>query len=160
MRIDDRLLHGQVVVAWGRALSPQRYLVADDDVAASAFERALLVQSAADVPVEVATVEAGAAWAAGEATREGAAVVLVRSAPAARDLVRRARSLGAAIDAVNLGGLHYAPGKEKALDYVYLDDADRAALADLAALGVRVYAQDVPAASPVEMPEAWTRRNP
>ena len=157
-RVDDRLVHGQVVLAWGRHLHTQRYLVVDDALAASDFERQLVAHSAGGVPVTVATLEEGARAVLDEAGHAGAAVLLVRSPVTALELVRRVTLLGGRLAQLNLGGLHYAPGKEKALDYIYLDDADRDALEGLVRAGVRVYAQDVPAAPPLEMPVSWTRR--
>ena len=121
-RVDDRLIHGQVVVAWGAALRPARLYVVDDQVAASPWERDLLVSAAPDVEVRVLTVaEAAAAWR-GRAGRAGRRDALVRDLRTARALVEA----GAAVPAFTLGGLHYAPGKTKIAEYVYLDEADRA----------------------------------
>ncbi len=67
-----------------------------------------------------------------------------------RDL-RTARALveaGAAVPAFTLGGLHYAPGKQKVNEYLYLDAADRADARALLERGVALEAQDVPASRP------------
>jgi hypothetical protein len=40
-RIDERLLHGQVVVGWGRRLGIGFYAVVDDGIAGTAWERDL-----------------------------------------------------------------------------------------------------------------------
>jgi mannose/fructose/N-acetylgalactosamine-specific phosphotransferase system component IIB len=140
-RIDDRLIHGQVLLAWGGRLSPQRIWLADDAVAASAWERQVYLDAAPGVGVRVVTVaEAAAAWA-GEAAAGGGAFLLVRDLPTALRLVEA----GAAVTAFNVGGLHYAPGRSKLNEYVYLDDADRAAARALLARGIALDAQDVPA---------------
>ena len=55
-RIDDRLIHGQVVVAWGQRLNPQRIWVVDDASASGAWERELLSSSAPGIDVRVVTV--------------------------------------------------------------------------------------------------------
>ena len=148
-RVDDRLIHGQVVVAWGHRLNPARIWVVDDAVAANAWERELLESSAPGIAVRVYPIaEAAAAW---EAEREaaGAAFLLVRDLPTALRLA----AAGAAFTHLNLGGLHYAPGKTKVNEYVYLDDADRAAARALIARGVRLEVQDVPAARAVMLAE-------
>ena len=41
VRLDDRLIHGQVVVGWGNALGAQQILLIDDHVAAAQWERDL-----------------------------------------------------------------------------------------------------------------------
>jgi mannose/fructose/N-acetylgalactosamine-specific phosphotransferase system component IIB len=115
--------------------------VADDAAAADPWERDLLGSAAPDFDVRVVTVaEAAAAWA-GESAAEGGAILLVRGLATALALVEA----GAAIASFNLGGLHYAPGKTRVNDYVFLDDADRAAARALLARGVGLVVQDVPA---------------
>ncbi len=143
-RIDDRLIHGQVLVAWGARLDPARIWVADDEVARSDWERQVYEDAAPGIAVRVVSVgEAAAAWA-DEAAAPGAAFLLVRDLPTALRLVEA----GAGVTAFNVGGLHYSPGKTKLSEYVYLDDADRAAARALLARGVALDAQDVPASRP------------
>ena len=140
-RIDDRLIHGQVLVAWGARLDPARIWLADDYVAASAWERDVYETAAPGVTVKVVGVEdAARAWA-DEAAAPGAAFLLVRDLVTALRLVEA----GAAVEAFNVGGLHYAPGKTKLNEFVYLGDADREAARALLARGVSLEAQDVPA---------------
>ncbi len=140
-RIDDRLIHGQVLVAWGQRMDPARMWVVDDAVAASEWERQLFMESAPGFEVRVLSVaEAAAAWSE-EASAKGGAFLLVRDLATASRLVAD----GARPEAFNLGGLHYAPGKLKVNEYVYLDDADRAAARELLAAGVALEVQDVPA---------------
>ena len=47
---------------------------------------------------------------------------------------------------VNLGGLHFAQGREAVLPYVYLSRDERAALEQLVAEGAEVVARDLPGA--------------
>ena len=155
MRVDDRLIHGQVLLGWGPTLDPARYVVIDDGLASDPFERALLEASAGGTPVEVLGVELGARRLAALEVDPGATVVLVRALPEAARLAGALARAGAPPRAINLGGLHYAPGKTRVHDVVYLDRADRAALAAIADLGVRVVVQDVPATRPFDVPESW-----
>jgi mannose/fructose/N-acetylgalactosamine-specific phosphotransferase system component IIB len=141
-RVDDRLIHGQVVVAWGQRLRPQRIWVVDDAAAANAWERDLLGTAAPEAEVRVVTVaEMAAAWAE-ESAAPGGAFLLVRDLATAQALVEA----GAPIGRFNLGGLHYAPGKSKVNEYIYLDSGDRARARALIARGVVLEVQDVPAA--------------
>ena len=146
-RVDDRLIHGQVVVAWGHHLRPRRIWVVDDAAAGNAWERDLLASAAPGVEVRVATLaEAAGAWA-GEAEAEGAAFLLVRSLESALALLEA----GAMFATLNLGGVHYAPGRSKVNEYVYLDAADRARARRLIERGVALVVQDVPASRPVAL---------
>ena len=143
-RVDDRLIHGQVLVAWGARLAPARIWVVDDAVAASAWERDLFREAAPGIEVQVVPVAEAAAAYASEAEAEGAAFLLVRDLATARRLVEA----GARVTEWNLGGLHYAPGKSKVNDYVYLDEADREDARALARTGCGLIVQDVPATRP------------
>ena len=143
-RVDDRLIHGQVVVAWGHHLSPRRIWVVDDACAENAWERDLLASAAPDMDVSVMTVDEAARAHAGESLASGGAFLLVRDLATALRLVEA----GAEIRSLNLGGLHYAPGKDKVNEYIYLDDADRDAARSLLARGITLDVQDVPAARP------------
>jgi len=143
-RVDDRLIHGQVVVAWGQRLRPQRMWVVDDASAASAWEREQLESAAPGIAVRVLPVAQAAAEHAVAAAAPGGAFLIVRDLRTALALVEA----GAAVERFNLGGLHYAPGKDRVNEYVYLDADDRAAARALVARGVSLEVQDVPAARP------------
>jgi mannose/fructose/N-acetylgalactosamine-specific phosphotransferase system component IIB len=143
-RVDDRLIHGQILVAWGQRLHPERIWVVDDAAAGNAWERDLMSSAAPDVEVQIVTVAAmTAAWAQEEAA-PGGAFLLLRDLKTALALVEA----GATIARLNLGGLHYAPGKSKVNEYIYLDDADRAHARALLARGLALEVQDVPGAVP------------
>lgn len=140
-RVDDRLIHGQVVIAWGHRYHPRRIWVADDASAASPWERDLLSSAAPGIEVRVLTVAEAAAEYGAEAEAPGGAFLLVRDLRIALALVES----GAPVPSFNLGGLHYAPGKEKVNDYIYLDADDRRAARALLGRGVTLEVQDVPA---------------
>jgi mannose/fructose/N-acetylgalactosamine-specific phosphotransferase system component IIB len=143
-RIDDRLIHGQVVIAWGEHLRPRRLWVVDDRSAANAWERDLLASAAPGIDVRVLGVADAAAGYVALGAEAAPAMLLVRDLATALALVEA----GAPVPAFTLGGLHYAPGKDKLNEYVYLDAADRERARALRARGVRLDVQDVPASRP------------
>lgn len=143
-RVDDRLIHGQVLIAWGHRLRPARIVVVDDASAASSWEREVLESASPDAQVKVMSVgEAAEGWSA-EAEAPGGAFLLVRDLATALRLV----VAGAKPTVLNLGGIHYAPGRTKINEYVYLDEADRAVARALLERGVALEVQDVPATRP------------
>ena len=148
-RIDDRLIHGQVVIGWGRPLGLERIVLVDDAVAANPWEQDLYRMAVPDgIEVDFATAREAAAQLAGwQASPRRMAVLtgdiptmLAMLADGAPDSLR-----------VNIGGLHHRPGRTERLPYVYLADAEWQALADLAGAGVSVSAQDVPTAPAVPL---------
>jgi len=148
-RIDDRLIHGQVVYGWGRPLRPT-WIVIVSDALRSDPDRAALYLFAAPEGARAEVLAVGEA--AGTETR--ARVEAERTFllfPGALEPLRL-KEAGFPLTEVNVGGLHHAEGKEAVLPYVYLDASDRESLVALAKLGVRLTAQDLPgnAAHPLE----------
>lgn len=142
--VDDRLIHGQLVVAWASHLRPRRIWVVDDAAAANPWEHDLLAAAAPGIQVEVLTVADAVERHAAEAASPGGAFLIVRSLGTALALVEA----GLAIHTLNLGGIHYAPGRVKINDYIYLDEADRHRARLLIARGVILEVQDIPATRP------------
>jgi mannose/fructose/N-acetylgalactosamine-specific phosphotransferase system component IIB len=52
---------------------------------------------------------------------------------------------------INIGGMHYVPGKRKLMDVLAVDDGDLAALKELAANGITITVQTVPTQRPVPL---------
>ena len=146
-RVDERLIHGQVVLGWGRELRPDRYVVVDDALAESEWEQELYRLSVADEhDVVFATLAAAlAAFPAWQADG-GRTVVLTRDVTTMADLAE-----GGALDGaeVNLGGIHHRPGRREVRPYLFLDDEDRDAVRRLVDAGARVTGRDLPAATRV-----------
>ena len=148
-RVDDRLIHGQVVIGWGRPLGASFIVLVDDAVRASEWEQELYRLAAPpEVEVIFASVEEAAAALPGWMGRPDRGILLTADVITMADL--QARSAGS-LEAVNLGGIHHRPGRTQRLPWVYLSDDEFERLQRLAAAGVRVTAQDVPATSAVPL---------
>lgn len=141
-RVDERLIHGQVVVGWGSRLDPTRYVVVDDEVAASPWEQDLYMLG---LPESVAalfvTIREGCERLEEWRTDASRTVLLTRDVETMLEVAKAAKS--SELD-VNLGGLHHAEGRQEVLPYLHLSDGERESLRELAASGARVTAQDLP----------------
>lgn len=149
-RIDDRLIHGQVVVGWGQPLDLKFIVLVDDEVAASDWEQELYrmgVPQDMDVHFEAVATAASNLSEYQDAPRRG--LLLTGDI----DTMTRLVEATDGIRKVNLGGIHHRPGRTQRLRYVFLTPAEEAQLRALAARGVEVTAQDVPAARPVHLEE-------
>lgn len=144
-RLDDRLLHGQVVENWIETLHPDLVLVASDRAAADEFTRELYL--AALPPAVALAVEPLAQAAARARAACGRVLLIAGSAADALALVRD----GIDVARITVGGIHHAGGKEKVLEFVYLDAADRTALRALRDAGITLIAQDVPGRRPTDL---------
>lgn len=147
-RIDDRLIHGQVVVGWGQPLDVGFIVLVDDEVARSEWEQELYRMGVPpDTEVFFDSVDEAAAAHAAYQARSEPGILLTG------DIDSMARFVAAAgnVPAVNLGGVHHRGGRTQRMRYVFLTPEEEQALRALAARGVTITAQDVPAARPVPL---------
>ena len=147
-RIDDRLIHGQVVVGWGQPLDIGFIVLVDDEVAKSEWEQELYRMGVPpDMEVYVHSVDDAAAQHAAYQAHAETGILLTG------DIDSMARFVAAAgqVAAVNLGGIHHRVGRTQRMRYVFLTPAEEQALRALASRGVTITAQDVPAARPVTL---------
>ena len=150
-RVDERLIHGQVIVGWGGPLHADRIVVVDDEIAASAWEQELYCLG---VPPEMeasfCTVEEARRdlpeWQSGPRR----VIALLRDVQSARRLAAGGVLAG---EELNLGGIHHADGRRRVLPYLHLGAGDGEALRDIAAAGAGVTAQDLPASRRVGLAE-------
>jgi len=148
LRLDERLIHGQVVVGWGSQLRPDRYLVVDDDLAASEWEQELYALGAGQSEALFFTIEEARARLAEWSDDALRSVLLVRDVPALARLAEGGLLRGSA---VNLGGVHHGPGRRQILTYLHLTDEDVTTLAALEADGAELSAQNLPDAAKVPL---------
>ena len=147
-RIDDRLIHGQVVVGWGKPMGAGFIVLVDDEVASSAWEQELY-RMGVPPEMEVFFVSVTDAVAHLDAWRrdQRPGILLTGDVDTMRRLVEGADG----IRAVNLGGLHHRTGRTERIRYVYLTGEEERSLRELEARGIAVTAQDVPSARPLRL---------
>ncbi len=148
LRIDDRLVHGQVVEGWLKSIRANRIVVASDPVAADETQKALYLLA---VPqgIELSCLsiqETAQAWE-DPIWKKERVLVLVSSPQDVVELVER----GAKIESVNVGGMHYKEGRVQILKAVSVDDKDVAALRTLARRGILLEARPLPLDEPIDI---------
>lgn len=148
-RIDDRLIHGQVVVGWGQPLDIGFIVLVDDEVAQSEWEQELYRMG---TPPEMDVYFHAVADAAGALPRyqseARAGILLTGDVASMLQLVK-----DAGVKEVNVGGVHHRPDRRQRLRYVFLSPEEEKLLREMASLGATVTAQDVPATHPVPLSE-------
>jgi mannose/fructose/N-acetylgalactosamine-specific phosphotransferase system component IIB len=140
-RIDDRLIHGQVTVGWSERLRPDRILLANNAIAADPWQTKVY-SSTVPPQIEVSILpvsKAVASLAAPERLNEQV-LLLAGSVGEMAELVR----IGVPVREVNVGGLHFGPGKREMLPFVYVDRQDLKAFVRLLEMGMSLSAQQVP----------------
>lgn len=147
-RIDERLIHGQVVIGWGHELRHDSIVVVDDDLAQSNWEQELYRLAAGSASVTFASVPQAREGLTDWRADTSRTVLLTRSVMAMTQLAEGGLMSG---EEVNLGGLHHTPGRTELLGYLHVSDDDRDRLQTLASEGVVVSARDVPDAQRVSL---------
>jgi len=147
-RIDDRLIHGQVVEGWVNFLKATCIFVADDNAASNVLQRSIMELSAPQgLKVCIGRVEDICKQVC-SAALDKERMILLFSNPV--DVLRALKS-GLNCTKINLGGMHYVPGKRKLMDVLAVDDVDLEAFREIVALGVKVDIQSVPSQKPLSL---------
>lgn len=155
VRIDDRLIHGQVVEGWLPTLKVARVCVISDAAAADPIQRSLMELSLPEsVALDIMTVAAAASRLKGYA---GAADRVLVLAPGPQEILAL-HEAGVPFDSVNVGGLHYAAGTVQLGKALFLNETDMRALDSLAARGVRVEGRAVPSEKSLDVVAAMKAR--
>ncbi len=155
VRVDDRLIHGQVVEGWVPFLRVDLVIVISDAAASDQIQTALMKMAlppAVGLLVLPVAEAANALRSAQLAPRKS--LVLVPGPAEALALVEK----GVAIDHINVGGLHYTVGKVQLGRALFLDEKDRLALLALAAKGVRLEGRALPADAEEDLTAALEAR--
>ncbi len=141
VRIDDRLIHGQVVTAWLHAYSNVTHvLVVDDFTAKDPFMQTmfeLLIPKG--ITIEIKTVED--AIIKFKNGLDKPTMMIVKNPAVIRDLIDG----GVDIDKFNIGGMGMTGNRYKFYRNISADDEERQILKDLNAKGVKIEIQIIPA---------------
>ncbi|AEB07385.1 PTS system sorbose subfamily IIB component [Coriobacterium glomerans PW2] len=146
LRIDDRLIHGQVAVSWTSHLGADTLVVASDAALSDALMRtAFKMAKPPQVTLSIKSLE-GAALVLNNPKHERRIILAVCASPAdALILAKRCAGIGE----ICLGGVRQAPGRRRISGSVFLDEQDVAALRQIHELGKRVFLQSVPTERPM-----------
>lgn len=135
VRVDDRLIHGQVVAIWLKALNAKRIVIVDDRTARDEFLREVITLAApSGVPVEVLDLEAGTERVRALAADPEPVFVLMRSPLVALHL----RQAGVEFPLLNVGGLGAGPTRKPLYRNISASPEEREAMRRLESMGTTV----------------------
>jgi len=121
VRIDDRLIHGQVATVWAKRLDIQRILVVSDAVTKDHLRKMLLQQAAPPgVKVNVITVSKMIEVYSHELF-EGLRVILLFTNPLEVAAVVEA---GVPLSSINIGAMGYSVGKKMISNTIAVNEQD------------------------------------
>lgn len=150
-RVDDRLIHGQVVVGWGQPLDIGFIVLVDDQVAESEWEQELYrMGTPPEMDVYFHSVDDAARMLAQYEGDPRPGILLTGDL---ESMLRLVKLGGGSVREVNVGGIHHRADRRQRLRYVFLSAREEQLLRDIEQQGATVTAQDVPATHPVALDE-------
>jgi len=141
VRIDDRLIHGQVIAVWCKQRRFSRIVILDDGVAADAFMQEVLSLAAPpDLQVDVFSIEDGIQVLNEDTSNWGATMVLMKSPLTAQQLYDG----GLKYRALNIGGIGSGPDRKNVFKNIAFSKEDVTILKYLMDQGVEITLLTVP----------------
>ncbi len=127
IRVDDRLMHGQVVVSWIPYLKVDEVLIIDDEYATDEF-MTLLIKSAAPDNIKVHILSCRQALEYLNKDDEGTRIlILLRNI----EYIKKLLESNVKLNKINLGNLGSNPERKKYYNSVYLSDSELSILREI-----------------------------
>ena len=143
LRIDDRLIHGQIVTKWINEAHASQILVVDDKVAGDkTLQMILKIGVPSGVKLTMLSKKEAIEFLAKD-TSNDKALMLIRNPAEAEAFF----DLGFKIDEINLGNVSNTKsvtGRTKLLDYIYVEEADIEALNKIKDRGINIVTKAIP----------------
>ncbi len=140
-RVDGRMIHGQVAIAWTRLLSIDEIVVIDDEIAEDETQAMLLeLATPAGIDLKICSVDEAVELIEEDELEGSKTMVVYRYI---KDAVRMVEA-GIEIGELNIGGVYFAEGKTQYNKALCLDSNDIEDLKYLKSKGVSLFYQVAP----------------
>ncbi|URJ25425.1 PTS mannose transporter subunit IIAB [Candidatus Blochmannia ocreatus (nom. nud.)] len=147
-RIDDRLIHGQVVTRWVKEYNIQRIIVVNDNIAKDSIRKTLLTQvTPPGVTAHVLDVEKTIRVYNNPKYAENRVIMLFTNPT---DVLRLVEG-GVPIRSVNIGGMAFYENKKQINNVISVDKKDIEAFKKLDTYGIELEARKVPSDPPTKI---------
>ena len=154
-RVDDRLVHGQVMQVWTKGHGTNAAYVIDDATAADEFMKEIYesTQSTGGLDIKVFSSDSIVdEWNKNQFGNDNVALIFKSIAYA-----KKAVDGGVPIKELNVGGIAIKPGTTKVIESVGLSKDDAELCKALDAAGVKVYFQKIPSSENVSLSAALAK---
>lgn len=148
-RIDDRLIHGQVMTAWLQYSGGNEIIIIDDQVANDLFLKSVIKGAVPKhVEAQVLTVTDATSYLLQELKEQSKKFILLAKGP---ETFYQLITNGIPIDAINLGGMGSKQGRKKLYKNIATSESEKEAFRKILSKNVSVYIQVVPNSESVEL---------
>jgi len=140
-RIDDRLIHGQVVVGWAQSLKADHIIVVNDDVVNNDMQKFLFrMATPTEINLSIISIKEAAVKIKNREFDDDKAIILVKSPKDICGVIEA----GGKVGEINIGGMHFSETKIQLFDAIFVDGDDVAAFQRINQLGVSLEVRMVP----------------
>lgn len=141
LRIDDRLIHGQIVTAWAKNIQAEKIWIVDDGVAKDDFvkgimhmvapgDRELIITGLADMPSMAEKLD----------SELGNTLILVKFPYVAKEIFKA----GIKLNELNIGRIGASPERQKLFKNISASEAEKQTLKEIQDMGINVFFQVTP----------------
>ena len=141
LRIDDRLIHGQIVTAWAKNIQAEKIWIVDDGVTKDDFvkgimhmvapgDRELIITGLADMPSMAEKLD----------SELGNTLILVKFPYVAKEIFKA----GIKLNELNIGGIGASPERQKLFKNISASEAEKQTLKEIQDMGINVFFQVTP----------------
>ncbi|MDR1194994.1 MAG: PTS sugar transporter subunit IIB [Endomicrobium sp.] len=142
IRIDDRLVHGQIVQGWLKVININKIVVVSDEVANDQMQKMLLSMAVpSNVDLEIETIKDVSGNALDGKYDKPKTMFLFSNPSDVLDMIEN----GVGVKSVNVGGMHFTNGKKQLLCNVSVDEKDIEALEKIHRKGIEIEGRVLPA---------------
>ena len=154
IRIDGRLIHGQVVTKWIFVTEVNRIIVVDDELLNNPIEKnALKISTPSNIKLSILSAESAAKNINAGNYYEQKVMILVK----VPKYLRMLSEFGLDIDSINVGNISQKDGSIQVKPSVFLSEENITDLKYLISKGINVTTQMVPAEAAENMSEILNR---
>ena len=141
VRIDDRLIHGQIVQGWLKTIDIDKILIVSDEVANDEMQQVLLSMAVpSSVKLVIKSIKDASYEIANEVYEKDNLMILFSNP---QDIVKMIDN-GIKFQSINIGGMHYAHGKKQLLSNLSVDRNDVEAFLKLINCGIELETRALP----------------
>ena len=138
-RIDDRLIHGQVMSSWLGYVGSKEIIIVDDELYSDEFTKSIiLISTSKSINVSIYDIDGGVEFLKNTEKRN---LLLLAKSPVT---FHRMLQKGIEIGKINLGGMVAAKNRTKLYKNIAISEYERQILKKIMEMGVNIYIQIVP----------------
>ncbi|MCG2726583.1 MAG: PTS sugar transporter subunit IIB [Elusimicrobia bacterium] len=149
VRIDDRLIHGQIVESWIPNLDIGEIVVVSDEIVEDETRRAIMRFATPDnIDLKIMSVQGALKYFQGADKSKINVLILLQGLKEIVELLDG----GFKVSKLNIGGMHYSAGKNQSIGRaIFLSNEDCAYFKNISGRGIEIEGRGVPTDSPVDI---------